>query len=152
MAAESEAIKSILKRSIVESKSKRGQKSGLFPAITSISDAQTVGRQGTWAACFVAGTTAIVALASIFGMLPKEFPINGWSLIDAALYAIIAWGIYQRSRIAALMGLIVYCLERIYMQITLGASFGAGIFVTLIIIFAFINSVRGTFAYHRMKQ
>lgn len=136
----------------MESKSKRDQKSGLFPAIASISDAQTVGRQGTWAACFVAGTTTVVALASIFKILPSDFPINGWSLIDAALYAMIAWGIYRMSRIAALIGLIGYCLERIYMQIALGPSFGAGIFVTLLIMFAFINSVRGTFAYHRMKQ
>ncbi len=96
--------------------------------------------------------TTLFAVASISGMLPKEFPIDGWALVDAAIFGIIAWGIYRMSRVAAVAGLVGYSLEKIYMQATLGSKVGSGLFVAVIIILAFINAVRGTFAYHRMKR
>ncbi len=135
----------------MESKPKRDLKNSFLPQIATLSDAQKVGRQGTWAACFVAGLTALVAVAALSGILPPGFPISGWALVDAALFGVIAWGIYRMSRVAAVAGLVVYILERIYMQSALGAKAGAGIVVTILIILAFINAVRGTFAYHRMK-
>ncbi len=69
---------------------KRNWKSSFLPAIVTISDAQSVGRQGTWAACFVAGMTSLIAGASIAGLLPQDFPIDGWALVDAAIFGIIA--------------------------------------------------------------
>jgi hypothetical protein len=135
----------------MESKPKRDLKNIFLPQIATLSEAQKVGRQGTWAACFVAGLTALVAVASLSGILPADFPIKGWALVDAALFGVIAWGIYRMSRVAAVAGLAVYILERIYMQSALGAKAGSGIVVTILIILAFINAVRGTFAYHRMK-
>ncbi|MBD2328726.1 hypothetical protein [Alkalinema sp. FACHB-956] len=136
----------------MNSKSKPSKKNNFFPPIVTLGDAQAVAQQGTWAACFVMGMTTIVAIASMFGLLPATFPVNAWALIDAALFAGIAWGIYQMSRVAALAGLIIYCIERVYMQIALGPKVGAGIIVTMLLICAFINAVRGTFAYHRLKQ
>jgi len=117
-----------------------------------MSDAQKVARQGTWAACFVAGMTTLFAVASIAGVLSKDFPIDGWALVDAAIFGIIAWGIYQMSRVAAVAGLVIYCLEKIYMQSVMGTKFASGLIVAVIIILAFINAIRGTFAYHRMKN
>ncbi|OUC14103.1 MAG: hypothetical protein B0A82_13880 [Alkalinema sp. CACIAM 70d] len=136
----------------MNSKSKPSKKNNFFPPIETLGDAQAVAHQGTWAACFVTGMTTIVALASMLKILPAGIPINAWSLIDAALFAVIALGIYRMSRVAAVAGLIVYCIERVYMQMALGPKFGAGIFVTILLICAFINAIRGTFAYHRLKQ
>ncbi|MBW4518560.1 MAG: hypothetical protein KME16_02345 [Scytolyngbya sp. HA4215-MV1] len=135
------------------SQSKRPQKPNNFlPPIETLSDAQKVARMGTWAACFVTGMTALLAIASIVGVLPSGVPINGWALIDAGIFGAIAWGIYQMSRVAAVAGLVVYIAERIYMQVAAGAQPGAGLIVSIFITLAFINAVRGTFAYHRMKK
>jgi hypothetical protein len=123
-----------------------------FPTIVTLSDAQSTGRQGTWAACFIAGIMSLVALASILERLPEDFPRDGWALIDAAIFGLIAWGIYRMSRVAAVAGLVLYIIERIAMHIVLGKSHISGIFVTVLFLFAFINAVRGTFAYHRMRN
>jgi hypothetical protein len=129
-------------------------KSGIltFPTIVTLSDAQSTGRHGTWAACFIAGIMSLVALASILGRLPEDFPRDGWALIDAAIFGLIAWGIYRMSRVAAIAGLILYIIERIAMHVMLGRSYITAIFVTVMFLFAFINAVRGTFAYHRMQN
>ena len=134
------------------SESNRPKTNNFLPPIESLSDAQKVARMGTWAACFVTGMTAILAIASIAGVLPSGIPIDGWALVDAAIFAAIAWGIYQMSRVAAVAGLVIYILEKIYMHAVAGASIGAGLLVSLLITLAFVNAVRGTFAYHRMKQ
>jgi hypothetical protein len=134
--------------------SDREQKPGIlsFPTIVTLSDAQSTGRQGAWAACFIAGIMSLAALASFFGRLPEDFPRDGWALIDAAIFGLIAWGIYRMSRVAAVAGLVLYIIERIAMHIALGKSHISGIFVTVLFLFAFINAVRGTFAYHRMRN
>jgi nitrate reductase gamma subunit len=134
--------------------SDREPKSGLLslPTIVTLSDAQSTGRQGTWAACFVTGIMSLVALASILGRLPEDFPRNGWALIDAAIFGLIAWGIYRMSRVAAVAGLVLYIIERIAMHIVMGKSRISGIFITVLFLVMFINAVRGTFAYHRMRN
>jgi hypothetical protein len=94
----------------------------------------------------------LVALASMLGRLPEDFPRDGWALVDAAIFGLIAWGIYRMSRVAAIAGLIFYIAERIAMHIILGRSYVSAIFVTALFLFAFINAVRGTFAYHRLQN
>jgi hypothetical protein len=140
--------------------SDRELKPGLltFPKIVTLSDAQSTGRQGTWAAFLIAGIMSFMALASILGRLPEDFPRDGWMLIDATIFGLVAWGIYRMSRVAAALGLILYILERIAMHIMMvmmgqsHQSYISSIFATFILLFAFINAVRGTFAYHRMKN
>lgn len=124
---------------------------GLLPRIESLSDAQEVGRQGTWTACFVAGMTALFALVSMFAPLPLGFPVSGWSLIDAVIMGIIAWGIHRLSRIAALAGLIYYIIGQVYMFSASAGKYKVS-FITILITLAFVNSVRGTFAYHRLQK
>jgi hypothetical protein len=122
-----------------------------FCLIETLSDAQRVGRQGTWAACILAGMTGIFALASILGVLPKGLLISGWGLVDAALFGIIAWGIYRMSRVAAVAGLVFYIVEQVIAIATSDTKKGFGI-VAILMIMAFFNAVRGTFAYHRLRK
>lgn len=124
---------------------------GLLPRIASLSDAQKVGRQGTWAACFVAGMTTLFALGSIFAPLPLGIPVNVWSLIDAVIFGIIAWGIHRLSRIAAVAGFICYIIGQISMFSASEGKYKVS-FITILISLAFVNSVRGTFAYHRLQK
>jgi hypothetical protein len=54
--------------------------------------------------------------------------------------------------------LVLFIMERISMHIMMGMmgqshqSYISSIFVTVIFLFAFINAIRGTFAYHRMQN
>jgi hypothetical protein len=130
------------------------KKWGIFPQIESLSDACRVARQGTWAACFVAGMTAVLALVSIAAPTPLGIPVNAWSLIDAVIFGIIAWGIYRLSRVAAVMALIYYMIGQVSM---IAASFESGRKysvgpIAILMILAFVNSIRGTFAYHRLRK
>ena len=77
------------------------------------------------------------------------FGIGASALLDAAIFAAIAFGIKRRSRFAAVAGLILYILERLYMMQRTGAG---GLVMGVIFTLLFINAVRGAFAYHRMNQ
>jgi hypothetical protein len=122
-----------------------------FSPIETLSDAQRIGRQGTWAACFAAGMTSLFALASILGVLPEGLAVSAWALADAAVFWTIAWGIYRMSRVAAVAGLVVYILERALAIAASDTKKGFGI-VAILMILAFFNAVRGTFAYHRLRK
>ncbi len=99
-------------------------------------------RQGIWACAWVAGVTAIMAFLNSMSLDQSAF-------IDAFIFAVIGFGIYKYSRTAAIAGLAMYILERIYMWSTTGIK---GPVMALILILMFVNSIRGTFAYHKNKK
>ena len=102
---------------------------------------------GFWAAVIVACITALVALLSLAGV--QLLGLDVWALFDAALFAAIAVGIKRKSRFAAVAGLSLYIFERIYMMQRSGAR---GIVMGVLFTLFFINAVRGSFAYHRLKE
>ena len=79
----------------------------------------------------------------------KLFGIDASAFLDAAIFGGIAFGIKRKSRFAAVAGLCLYVLERIYMLQKDGV---AGIFTGIIFTLLFINAVRGAFAYHRLNE
>ena len=79
--------------------------------------------------------------------------IDSGAFVDAALFLMVAWGIHRCSRIAAVLGLVLYLFERANTAYVSVTSSGSPNPVMLIVItVAFVNSVRGTFAFHRFKQ
>lgn len=64
----------------------------------------------------------------------------------------VAWGIYRMSRVAAVEGLLLYGAGRIVMWIDDPSDTDSGLVVASWLIWSFINGVRGTFAYHRLRQ
>jgi hypothetical protein len=101
---------------------------------------------GFWAAVIVACITTVVAALSLAGV--KLFGIDASAFLDAAIFAGIAFGIKRKSRFAAVAGLVLYVIERIYMLQRGGV---AGIFSGIVFTLLFINAVRGTFACHRLN-
>lgn len=101
---------------------------------------------GFWAAIFVAGVTTLFVTLSLAGV--HLFGIGLSALVDAGLFAAIAIGIKQKSRFAAVAGLCLYIIERIYMLKVTGAG---GMIMAVFLVLLFINAVRGTFAYHRLS-
>jgi hypothetical protein len=101
---------------------------------------------GGWAGV-VAGLTTLLAVVSIAGG-GSFMGIGPWSLIDAALFGVVAWRIWCGSRWFAVAGLSLYALEVVYSVATHPP--GVGI-LTVIIMLALINGVRGTFGLHKFE-
>lgn len=98
----------------------------------------------------MAAIVAAVTLAfSLYAMYQQ--PVLGvtvWSLVDVALFGVIAIGIWRwLSRVAAVAGLALYLLEQGYQIATIGSK--SPVMALLFILFLF-HGVRGTFAYHRL--
>ena len=113
---------------------KRNALSHWWPKIVDLESAAEASKQGIVAAILV---TVFTAGAILFNLL------EAWSFADAFLFAIIAWGIHRKSRSAALSGLLLYLLERVFILSINGLP------VAIILTLMFVNSVRGTFAYHK---
>jgi len=102
---------------------------------------------GGWAGV-VAGLTTLFAIISIFGGI-SGMGIRAWSLLDAALFAVVAWRIWCGSRAFAVAGLALYGLEVLYGVVTHPPGIGI---LTVIIMLALINGVRGTFGLHKFEE
>lgn len=101
-------------------------------------EARKAGMQGVWAAAIIAVITAIFAAVGPKLGVPASF-------VDAVIFAAIAGGIAIMSRIAAVAGLALYVVESLYKFSTIGFK---GVPLTIVLTIAFLNSVRGTFAFH----
>jgi hypothetical protein len=122
-----------------------------WPDVTTIESATKATRQGMWAAVFVAAVTAIFAtVAANSGDIKfGTASISPWALIDSAIFAAVAFGLYKKSRVAAVAGLVIFGLEKLD-QITSAGTVG-NIFIAVIIALCFIGAVRGTYALHRFR-
>jgi hypothetical protein len=123
-------------------------KNWIWPPVDNIESAKQAARQGFWASLVIIGITIIFILLSLSGN--KILDVDLWALTDAAIFALIAFGISRFSRSAAVAGLIVYLLEKIYIWISHGIL--GNIIIVIILTLAFVNSIRGTFAYHRLLK
>ena len=104
-------------------------------------------KAGGWAGV-VAGLTTLFAIISILGGV-SVLGIRAWSLLDAALFAVVAWRVWAGSRAWAITGLSLYCLEVLYGMVTHPPGIGV---LTVIIVLALINGVRGTFGLHKFQE
>jgi hypothetical protein len=75
--------------------------------------------------------------------------VNAWSLVDSALFVLIAWRIRKMSRTWAVVGICLYVLEAIS---SVGSRRGGIGVLTIVFILAYVNALRGTFAYPRYVE
>ena len=125
-------------------------KDRIWPEITHTEIAKKAARQGFWAAVFCASMTAVLSILGHAGI--EVFGIKNFGLLelgDAVLYAVIAWRIYKMSRIAAIAGLSLYLYSRINMWVDYGPRNPV---IAIIFTLMFINSIRGTFTYHKFVK
>ncbi len=115
----------------------RGRKA-FWPNVSTLEGAQLAVKYGWVASYLVACITAISALV-------------GWiaisSLFDVGIFLIIGYGIFRNSRIASVIGLVFFAFE-LLSKMEEGKSIGIGV----IILLYFVNGVRGTVAYYRLKK
>jgi len=125
----------------------------LWPSVQTLQCAHKATRSAFWCAVVLAAVTALLSLLAASGVQAVlNAGISPWSLLDAALFVAIAIGLYRHSRFAAVAGLALYVAGTLVAWSETGIPpsyrLGMGIIFTL----ALIGGVRGTFAYHRMKQ
>lgn len=121
-------------------KVKTGYFSLLWSPIYDSETASSAAKRGFYAAIYSALFTTIVAVW-------KE---NILVLVDAGIFAIIGFAIFRMSRVASILGLCFYLFTsfgRWY-----GAPKGARFPWFILIVMMYINSIRGTFAYHQYLE
>jgi hypothetical protein len=113
-----------------------------FKGIANIEDAKAAAMIGAGAAGFAVLTTALLI---VIGMTSPA------SWVDAGLFALISWLIFKMSRIAAVSGLVLFLLEKVYqiVHVRLPVS---GYVVAIFVTCGFIWGIRGTFAFHRFRK
>jgi hypothetical protein len=124
-------------------------KNSWWPSVETKSGAKEAAHQGAGAAVFVAAVTALFAVLAIFDIRILA-GFSPTALFDAAIFGVAAWRIYRMSRAWAVVGLVGFIFERAFAFYQHGFSAGAGIVVGIFILLAFINGVRGTFAFHKL--
>jgi hypothetical protein len=118
-----------------------------WPDVSDQDGAKDAMRLGMWCAIFVAGTTFLFALLSFFGI--RLMGISPSAILDAALFAAVAYGLSKFSRFAAVAGFMLFLLEKIYALMITGNFLGVGA-LGIVILIGFLNGVRGAFAYHKL--
>jgi hypothetical protein len=124
---------------------KEGNK--FFPQVTDLESAADAAKQGVWAAGVIAAVTTTIALIALVTGT-SIIGLDGLALLDGSAFALIAWGIHRKSRVASVSGLLLYLFELIAAMAD-GQGMSGGVTIIFFVI-AFGNSIRGTFAYHRL--
>lgn len=118
-----------------------------WPDVSDLDGAKDATRYGMWCAMLVSGVTALFAILSSLGI--RLMGITPAALLDAVIFAAIAYGLFKYSRFAAVAGFGFFLLEKIYAFITTGSILGVGV-LGVIILFGFLNGIRGAFAYQKL--
>jgi len=119
----------------------------IWPKIYSKATATGAAKDGALAAFFVSGVTGLFALLSIFRVFTLASPL---SFVDAVVFAFLGFMVRRMSRTAAVAGLALFVVERVFGGIAHGVNAGIGV-LAIVLLFAFISGVRGTFAYHHYR-
>ena len=118
-----------------------------WPDVSDLDGAKDATRLAMWCAILVAGATGLFVVFSFLGI--KLMDVRPAALFDAGLFAAVAYGLSRYSRFAAVAGFLLFLAEKIYAVVTTGSILGAGV-LGVIILFGFLNGVRGAFAYQKL--
>jgi hypothetical protein len=114
----------------------------LWPAITSEEEAKKAARSGVYAAGYVAIITGLIAIIAIV-LREKVLGMDGWAMVDALLFAFLAWRIFKHSLGWAIAGTMIYFGEICWRWSTTGVPKPMSVLTTGLIVLAFISGVRG---------
>ncbi len=112
----------------------------LWPVITNEEEAQKFAKSGAYAAATVAVLTSAISLIAL-GAKKPVLGMDGWGIVDALLFAVIAWRMFKFSFPWAVVGLLLYCAEMAWKWSTGGFH---NVVVPAFIILALIAGMRGT--------
>jgi len=110
-------------------------------SLQSTQKAQTWIRNGWIAALFSAFVTLLLALAGATGTPGLNY--NLWNLLDVFLITVLAFGIYQRSRVAATSMFVYFLVSKIGQWVHSASVIGIG--GGLVFVYLYLQAMRGTF-------
>jgi hypothetical protein len=119
-----------------------------WPTIATVEDAGECAKLGVVLLCAV--VTAALAVSALAGY--SFLGVTPWSLADAGIFCLLAFGISRKSKSAALLAPAFYLGERVYAWTNSGVPSTFGGILALIFLVSFINSARGVFAFHRLGK
>ncbi len=120
-----------------------------WPTIEDESSAEAATKSAVGVSGFIAAVTALLSILSV--VYHKSIGgVDGWGLIDALIFLVIAWRIHKMSRAWAIVGIVMYLFEVGYKLVT--SPSGALGVLTIIFILSYIGAIRGAFAYHKYRQ
>ena len=97
------------------------------------------------------GGAALSAAATLLFTLifssAADTPLIVWAVASAAVTAVLGYGVYRRSRRAAVTLLVLFLVSRVWFYLQT-RSLGSPL-LSIIFLYCFIEGVRGTFAHHR---
>lgn len=120
-----------------------------WPEIKDLSTAKDAVLGAVAVSIFVAAISGLLAILSLIYKKPI-LGINGLSLVDAALFALVAWRIRKMSRTWSIIGLMLYLVE-VGERVVNHPSGAVGV-LTIIFILAYIGGIRGAFGFHRYTK
>ena len=90
---------------------------------------------------------ALTVITTMFGTVETlkgtTEGLDAEAFVSALVFAVIAFGIYRKSRFAAISGLVLYLVGRGYAWAKAGPNFGL---LRVLVTLAFLHGVRGTIA------
>ncbi|HEX7889609.1 MAG TPA: hypothetical protein VF522_09645 [Ramlibacter sp.] len=98
-------------------------------------------------ACSTVITLAVTLLA-IAGTSIAGF--DAWNMVDVLLVGGLTWGIYRKSRFAAVAMLAYFVISKALMFAEGGKP--AGVVWALIFFYLYVQGIRGTFQYHKLAK
>jgi serine protease Do len=123
----------------------------IWPPILDRETARKASREGFYAVSIIFVLQVILMAFSAFGHTLFRLTISGW-WSDAALFAVIGWGIYRISRTAVLLGIILFLSERFVPWVNYPDTITlSNVLVQMPLLLMLINGVRGAFAYHQYQ-
>jgi hypothetical protein len=102
-------------------------------------------KHGWIAACVSATMTLLVTLLALKSSTENSY-VDAWNLMDVALIALFALGIYKRSRTAATLMLVYFVLSKILMMMETGMP--SGLVLGLVFTIFYFRALTATFRYH----
>jgi hypothetical protein len=117
-----------------------GKANRYWPNMDSSENAIQAMHNGAGAAVFTTLISAGFGAASLFLGHPV-LGMDGWVLVDAAIFAVIAWRIYRLSLPWAITGLALFTLEKAFSLVNGQAT--SGIVVAIIFWLFYLHAVRG---------
>lgn len=102
--------------------------------------------RNAWIAGLV--STFMTLGATVYVLTGRPFlNFSIWNFLDVLLLLILTFGIYQKSRLAAVLMLVYFLASRILTWFTLPPSI-ISLVVSAIFVYVYFEGIRGTMAYH----
>ncbi len=121
-----------------------------WPTLYDANSVKSAVHGGAWYALIRGGADILVTTLNLAGITNNILGLDARAYWEAGVWIILGVLIFRYSRVAAILALTLY-LGEMAMAVAAGGS-PAGILTMIVLGLFFVNSVRGTFAYRRLRR